>query len=186
MTVLFQIGGGSGFWQLIWSMEEMGFFLFLFPFLLALAIVYGVLRYSLPDAIPKPATALISIIIAFFVMLYSSFNTMVAQFFMNLSGMGLIAGCGILIIVILLGLMGIKTEDITKNSVAKWSFVFTLIFIGIIIFFGAGAGWLIQVPYWSTTSEFWAAIFFVVILALVMWFFSREGEAEEKGKQTPS
>ncbi|RLJ09496.1 MAG: hypothetical protein DRP15_03575 [Candidatus Aenigmatarchaeota archaeon] len=173
MVVLFQLG--SAFPELLRNMEDLGFFLYLFPFLLALAIIYGVLTWALKDQLPKSARGLISIIFAFFVMLYSSWNEYIVTFFANLGGSGLIVGSGILFIVILLGLIGFDIKSLTgeKAGTSKWIFIFAIIIIGLLIFFGAGAGWLIEVPPWSTTSEFWTVIFFIFILALVMWWMGQ-------------
>ena len=60
------------FGTLVQNMASLGFFQFLFPFLLALAIIYGLLTFALKDRLPKSAMALISLILAFFVMIYSS------------------------------------------------------------------------------------------------------------------
>lgn len=169
---------------LIQNMRTMGFFQFLFPFLLALAIVYGVLSWSLKDQLPKSARGIVSIIVAFFVMLYSSWNSAIVSFFANVSGYWLIIGSGILFIVILLGLVGLKPADIISDNKAKWALVLAIVFIGILIFFGAGADALINMPDWSGTSEFWTIIFFVVILVIVVWWMgSGEGGGGEKPKK---
>ncbi|RLJ07930.1 MAG: hypothetical protein DRP13_03115 [Candidatus Aenigmatarchaeota archaeon] len=182
-VALFQFGGWSpqsgAFYQILLNMENMGFFLYLFPFLLALAIFYGVLKYTMGDRLPKSAIGLISIIFSFFVMLYSSWNYMIVSFFANLGGMGLIVGCGLLFVIILLGITGFKINEVFSGTMSKWAFILTMIFIGVLIFFGAGAGWLIQLPYWSTAEEFWTALFFIVILALAMWWLGGS-EAEKK------
>ena len=171
MAVLFQFGG---FQQIIQNMQQMGFFQFLFPFLLALAIIYGLLNWALKDRFTKAANGLISIIIAFFVMLYSSWNVAIVAFFANISGYFLIVGSGLLFVVLLLAIFGIKTSDIVTGN-AKWVFILLIIFIGALIFFGAGGDLLIGTPSWATNSDFWTILFFIIILALVMWFFGKEG-----------
>ena len=185
-VALFQFGGWSpqygAFYQILLNMENMGFFLYLFPFLLALAIFYGVLKYTMGDRLPNSAIGLISIIFSFFVMLYSSWNYMIVSFFANLGGMGLIVGCGLLFVIILLGITGFKINKVFDTGISKWAFILTMIFIGVLIFFGAGAGWLIQLPYWSTTEDFWTALFFIVILALAMWWLGT-GKGEEEAKK---
>ena len=178
-VVLFQLGGVFNPQILVNNMENMGFFLYLFPFLLALAIFYGILKYTMGNKLPNSAIGLISIIFSFFVMLYSSWNTMIVSFFANLGGMGLVVGSGLLFVIILLGITGFKIGDVFSGTVSKWAFVLTIIFIGVLIFFGAGAGWLIQLPSWSNTGEFWTALFFIVILALAMWWLGGS-EAEKK------
>ena len=162
--------------QLVQNMSRMGFFQFLFPFLLALAIVYGLLTYALKEQIPKSARALVSLIAAFFVMLYSSWNVMVVNFFANLFGPFLAVATGILVIVMLFALVGFKVETLTQGKYSKWVLVLLMVFIGIVLFFGAGASYLINVPGFAMNSDFFTVIFFIIILAVVMFWLSKEGE----------
>lgn len=164
----------DGFQLLITNMQNMGFFQFLFPFLLALAIIYGLMTFALKEQIPKSARGVISLIVAFFVMLYSSWNSMIVQFFANISGQWLIVASGILFILILLGLTGFKAEKLFEKGWAKWATVLVIVFIGALIFFGAGGGMFFNLP---LTSDFWTIIFFVIILAIVVFWF---GQGEEK------
>lgn len=172
----------AAFQTLIQNMMRMEFFQFLFPFLLALAIIYGLLRYALPKQIPKSAAGVISLIIAFFVMLYSSWNYMIVQFFANLGGGFLIVGSGILFLVILLGLVGLKPEEIWQKGKAKWIVVLLVVFIASVIFFGAGGTMLVGIPSWAANTDFWTIIFFVVILAIVIFWMG--AEAEQKGEKS--
>jgi hypothetical protein len=172
----------GAFGILIQNMNRLGFFQFLFPFLLALAIVYGLLKFSMKDKLPNSAMGVISLIIAFFVMLYSSWNVMIVSFFANLSGMWLVVATGILFIIILLALTGKTPEDLMGDSKAKWVIVLVLVFIGILIFFGAGGAWLVDIPTGVITSDFWTILFFIVILAIVVFWLGSEGG----GKAAPS
>jgi hypothetical protein len=177
LSVLFQVGVGlGGFQQMIQNMVSLGFFQFLFPFLLSLAIIYGVLNWGAGDKIGKSAAGLIALILSFFVMLFASANPGIVQFLQNISGAGLVAGTGILFLVILLGLLGVKTSDVFKTE--GWKFVFVLIIIiaVLVIFFGAGAGALI--PGITIPSDWWTILFFIVILAIVLWFLGG-GKAEK-------
>ena len=169
------------FGTMVMNLQNMGFFLYLFPFLLALAIFYGILYWVFYDKekpkLPKSAIALISIVLAFFVMLYSSWNVMIVQFLANLSGAGLIVGCGILFIAILLGLMGFNIEGLTNASAgrSKWIFLIGVIVIGILIFFGAGGDAFGLIPDWSNNGEFLTALFVIAIIGLAVWWLGSEG-----------
>lgn len=169
----------GAFQILIQNMNRLGFFQFLFPFLLALAIVYGLMTWALEKQIPRAARGVISLIIAFFVMLYSSWNVMIVNFFANLSGIWLVVATGILFIVILLALAGQRPDELMKGAKAKWIAVLVLIFIGIVIFFGAGGAWLVSIPGWSANPDFWTILFFIVILAIVIFWLGQEKEGGE-------
>ena len=174
----------AAFETLVQNMSRLGFFQFLFPFLLALAIFYGLLSWALKEQIPKTARGIISLILAFFVMLYSSWNVMIVNFFAMISGQFLIVATGIIFIVMLLAFTGTKPQDLMQGSKAKWIVVLLIVFIGIVIFFGAGAAWLINVP--GIPSDFWTVLFFIVILAVMMfWMGQEEGGGEAAPAAAP-
>lgn len=182
MTLIFQAGILS---QLPANMQNMGFFLLLFPFLLSLAIFYGILYYVFYSGdeasrkLPKSAIALISIILAFFVMLFSSQNPSIVLFFSQLTGAGLIVGSGILFVAVLLGLMGFKIENLTNKDFAgkgRWVFIIGVIVIGILLFFGAGGNTFGLVPDFAMNGEFLTALFVIGIIGLAVWWLGSEGE----------
>ena len=159
------------------NMVSLGFFQFLFPFLLALAIFYSIIHFAAGERIPKSANGLISLILGFFVMLFSSANPQIVGFFQNISGTGLIVGTGILFLVILLGILGFNTKDLfdPKDKNWKWIFVLVVIVATIVLFFGAGAGAFL--PGITVGQDWFTIIFFVVMLAIVLWFLGREGNS---------
>jgi hypothetical protein len=177
MTLLFQVGGV--FPQILQNMQNMGMFLYLFPFLLALAIFYGILKWSLGERIPKSGTALISIILSFFVMLYTSWNTQIVAFFAQLSGAGLIVASGILFAAILFGLMGFKIETLMgdQNKKGKWIFILGILLIAFLIFMGAGGGSFGLIPAWSNSGEFLTVIFVIAIIGIAVWWLGEENGA---------
>jgi len=164
----------GAFYILLQNMSRLGFFQFLFPFLLALAIIYGLLSWALKEQLPKSARGLISLIFAFFVMLYTSWNTMIVSFFANLSGAWLVVATGLLFIVILFALVGYDVKKLTEGKTSKWALVLLLVFIGIVIFFGAGGAMLMNIPGWTMSSDFWTVLFFIVILAIVVFWLGQE------------
>lgn len=182
LPVLFQISlGFGGFQQMIQNMTNLGFFQFLFPFLLALAIFYGILMWAFKEKMPRSAVGLISLILAFFVMLFASANPSLILFLQNISGTGLIVGTGILFLIILLGLTGFNISDLVgaKKSAGERLLLLLIIAIVIVLFFGAGTSFLL--PSVSVGSDFWTIIFFVIIFAVVLWFLGREEGGGGKG-----
>jgi hypothetical protein len=179
--LLAQFGGLS---TLIYNMQSMGFFQFLFPFLLVLAVVYGVLIYALPREFPKSAKGLISLIIAFFVMLYAASTFNIAQVLAQMFGSTvLMVGSGILILVIILGILGITPSNLWKKQKegeqvtgAGWVIVLLVVIVGILVVFGTGIESVIGIPGWIGSSDLWTIIFFLVILAVVFYFLKSEKE----------
>jgi hypothetical protein len=161
------------------NLNQMGFFQFLLPFLLILAIVYGVIRFAAPEKFDKSAAGLISIIIAFFFMNYSGgAGVAVANFFTSIFGATGIILTGILVVVLLLGLMGIKFSGeggLTTGNKGKWIFAGAAIFIGFLVFLGAGGVMDFPTNILGVAGDDVATIvFFVVILAIALWWLGRE------------
>ena len=180
--VLFQFGA---FQQIIQNMQNMGFFLYLFPFLLALAFIYGIMFKTMGNTFPKPAIGLISIILSFFVMLFVSWNPGIVTFFASISGTGLLVLSGLLFIIILFGMVGYDYKKLFSDDkkYSKWIWILAIIFIGLVLFFGAGAGSFINMPSWSMTSEFWTALFFIAIIAAVVMWLGNENNSGGGGEK---
>jgi len=157
---------------MVLGLEKMGFYLYLFPFLLTLALTYGVLSYALEKQLEKSARAVISIVAGFFVMLFSFFNPGIVAFFANTFGYTLIAGAGFLVMLILLGLVGMKPEDITKNEKAKWAMTGVIILIAIIIFTVSAASAIFGSEFIEGT-EIWTIALLIVILGFSAWFVTQ-------------
>ncbi len=188
LGLLFQIGIGTGSstWNAIISeLGNLGVFVFVLPFLLALAVFYGVLMFAFKDKMPKSAIGIISLVMAFFVMLYTSYNVMIAGFFAALGGSALIVGSGILVAVIFLGLIGFNVEKLTAGDKSKWLFILGIIAIAVLIFFGAGAQWFVPIGNVTVSQQFQVAVFFIIILALAIWWLGggKEEQPPAQGAQ---
>jgi len=166
----------SIFDTLVMNMQSMGLFQFLFPFLLALAIFYGILEFALKDRVKKGPIGLISVVMAFFVMLFAASNPMIVGFFSMLGGTTLIVASGILVIMIFIGLAGFELKTIFGKGYMMWFFVFAIILIGLIVFFGAGGGYFFNVPSFFISSDFTTVIIVILIIAAAMYFMTHEGE----------
>lgn len=157
---------------MVLGMEKIGVYLYLFPFLLTLAVTYGILSFTMEKQLERSARAVISIVMGFFVMLFSLWNPGIVVFFATAFGFTLIVGAGLLVIIILLGLIGIKFEDLTKNEKAKWMFTGSLILIGIIIF-AVSAGSALFGTNFLESTEILTIAMLLAILGFSMWFISQ-------------
>lgn len=168
------------FQGIINNMQSMGFFQYLFPFLLALAIIWGLMKSTpkIKEMFPDQAKALISIIFAFFVMLYTSWNSMIVSFFANLGGTFLVLASGIIFIILLTGLIGFHPWELISgdkgNKWAMYGVALLIVFFLILVLMGAGAGWLIPIPGISLGSDFWTVVFVIAILAIAFWAMTQK------------
>jgi hypothetical protein len=164
---------------MVQNLVRMEFFQLLFPFLLALAIAYGVLTWVFKGKLPNSAIGLISLIFAFFAMLYSSMDPTVYLFLTNISGVWLVVASAILFLIVILGVLGISFNEIGKWKWPQFAIALIVVLILVVMIFGATPFGL---PYWaaSFTSDLWTIIFFVVILAIVLYFLTKEKEGKKE------
>lgn len=173
---------------MVTNLENMGFFQYLFPFLLAFAILYGVLKWVFRDKIEPRVVALISVVLSFFVMLYSAYNTWLYQFLASASGVWLGMATVLLFIVVLAALAGINLHDFLgeeKRSWLKYLIVLVIAYIVIVSFFGTGS-YASFLPFWITSGDLWTVLLVIIILAIVFWFVGGEGDkkaGEGEGKE---
>ncbi len=177
----------SPFESLLGNLNQLGFFQFLLPFLLTMAIVYGLLRFSLHKILDKSASGLVAIVVSFFVMNYSGqVGIQIAMFFTQIFGSGVIVLTGLLVIIMFLAIVGINVTDVfgwkeqgEKGSKTHiWVTLLLLAFIGFLVFLGAGGAAFLNIPTDVLLGQdTWAIIFVLIIIALAMWFLMG---AEEK------
>lgn len=163
------------------SLVQMDFFQVLFPFLLALAIFYGVLRWATKDKIDKGPVALISIILSFFVMLYAKSIPGLSWMITQLSGSTLAVAVVILFVIVVLGLMGLKLEDLKKKE--SWVIILAVLVVLYIIFagvWGLAPGIILGIPWLGGYTDIWTIILFIVIIAIAWHFMTKEGGEEKK------
>ncbi|MBN2330725.1 MAG: hypothetical protein JXC85_02820 [Candidatus Aenigmarchaeota archaeon] len=173
---------------MVTNLENMGFFQYLFPFLLAFAILYGILKWVFRDKIEPRVVALISVVLSFFVMLYSAYNTWLYNFLANASGVWLGMATVLLFIVVLAALAGINLHEFLgeeKRSWLKYLIIIVIAYVVIVSFLGTGA-YYSYLPFWLTSGDLWTVLLVIIILAIVFWFVggeektgAKEGEKKE-------
>lgn len=182
---LAQFGGGLS--NLVQNLLNLEFFQLLFPFLLGMTIVYVLIQWAAGDRIGNAPNAMISIIVGFFVMLYFSWNPTLYATLTTMSGVLLMVASAILFFIILLALVGVKIEELGKEEEGKGLKVILILiiaFIVIVIVFGATP---FGIPYWLTGSDFWTILFFIVIIAIVLYFLGKKpSEGKKKEGEPPS
>jgi len=181
------------FETMVQNMQRMEFFQYLFPFLLSFALLYGLMQYVFGKEKlgGNRIHALISIVLSFFVMLYSSYNTWLYTFLTTASGVWLGFATIVLLLVLVLALAGVNIHDLLgdeKNKWIKYLVVLIIIYIALMAILGQGGLFSAYLPYWLTGSDLWTVIFVIIIIAIVFWFVGGEdkggaGAPAEKPKE---
>lgn len=166
--------------SMLQNLLQMEFFQLLFPFMLALAIIYGVLSKT-ESWLPKSARGIVSIILAFFVMLYSSMNPALYLFLTGLSGPWLMIATALIFLIIIFTMVGL---DITKigDKEKGWNWktgAFALIIVFIFVAFFAGYSGFGIGGINIMSSDLWSILFFVVILGIVMHYLTKDEPAKK-------
>jgi small-conductance mechanosensitive channel len=150
------------------NLKGAGFILVLL-WLLTLAIVYGVLAHV---NIPKSMTArgVISIAIAFLVLLAAAGKPAEAAFIQNLVTAAVLIAFGMLIVLIFLEMVG-QRGIFEKHP---RFFAGAIILLVILIFIGAGGLGIINIPSISISDPILAILFFLVVMGVAVWVMFRE------------
>ncbi len=161
---------GSVIGQMIHNLEGIGFFAYVLPWLLTLAIVYGVLEhYEMPQS--SSARGVIAIVAAFVVLPVGG----LIEPFLREMVTGLIAiGMGIIVAIIFVELLGYKTAEV-QNVFHAHPKVFGIILavLAVLVFIGAGGMDLVGFDI-RVEGEIVTLLAFLVIISLGVWFISRE------------
>ena len=148
------------------------FFVYIFPWMLTLAIVYGILEhYKIPSS--QSARGVISIVAAFLVL---PVGPMIAPFLTNMVKSLIVIGVGILVALIFVELLGYKVGK-GENIFEKYpvGFGVILIIIAILVFIGSGGMELLNINI-QIDSNVLSALFFFAIMIFGVWCMTAKGE----------
>lgn len=123
------------FTPLLGNLNQLGFYKFVLPWLFTLAIVYGVmLKVKLFDEKQQSLNGIIALVAAFFVVNYTPAGFALDSFFTQVFGVGILILTGIFVVLLLMGLVGLKGEDIFKAENIKGGGLAIILLIAFIIF----------------------------------------------------
>jgi hypothetical protein len=148
------------------------FFVYLFPWMLTLAIVYGILEhYKIPKS--QSARAVISLVAAFLVL---PLAPSLAAFLTDMVKSLLVIAVGILTMLIFVEMLGYKVgkgENIFEKHPVGFGII--MILIAIMVFVGAGGLELLDLEV-TIGSDLLAALFFLGAMTLGVWWMTAKGD----------
>ncbi len=108
------------FTPLLGNLNQLGFYRFFMPWLFTLAIIYGLmLKTKLFDQTEKTMNGVIALVVAFFVVNFTPVGFGLDAFFTQIFGVGILILTAIFVVLLLMGLVGLKGEDIFKAENLK-------------------------------------------------------------------
>lgn len=148
------------------------FFVYLFPWMLTLAIVYGILEhYKIPKS--QSARAVISLVAAFLVL---PLAPGLASFLTGMVKGLLVIAVGILTMLIFVEMLGYKVgtgENIFEKHPVGFGII--MILIAVMVFVGAGGLELLDLKV-TIGSDLLAALFFLGAMTLGVWWMTAKGD----------
>ena len=139
---------------LVSNLNQLGFFGFLLPWIFIFAVAFGILVKSKVLGEDKRVDAVVSIVLAFFVVGFG--GPFLADFFVSLFGIAAMIIEGILVLVLFMGVAGISLDKISDNKAVLVFFVG----LALVLFFVALGGLFVRV-----SNDTAATILIIIVLA---------------------
>lgn len=161
---------GSLIGQMVQNLEQTGFFAYVLPWLLTLAVTFGILEhYEVPKSVS--ARGVIALVAAFLVL---PAGALIAPFLQSLVKGLVVVGAGILVAIIFVEMLGFKAADV-ENVFEKHPRTFSvlMIILGVLVFIGAGGLQFINVDL-NVSGELITLLFFLGVISIGVWFITSE------------
>lgn len=145
---------------LVSNLQQLGFFGFLLPFILFLAVFYALLvKSKLTDN--NKIIGVISLVLAFFIVGYG--GPAFGNFLVSLFGNASVIIAGILVIILFIAMAGLDVSKLGGNG----SVIAAIVGIGIVLFFVSVGSLGIRI-----SNDFIAIVFVIVIMGIAIFFIA--------------
>ncbi len=154
---------------LLGNLGRIGFFNFVLPWLFTLAVIYGILLKSkLFDGQPA-INGLLAIVVSFFVVNYTPVGFGLDTFFTRIFGMGVLILVVIFVVLLFMGLVGLKGEDIFKaeNLGGGTAVALLLGLVGFLMFSFGG---------FNISADIITIVVVMIMIIFAVLFISRGGK----------
>ena len=166
------------------TLKAMGFYDFVLPWLLAFSIVFGILqtvnvfKKSGGTNANTPNTsvdAVIGLVVAFYLTLFTPYAGFLSSFFSKLFGSSIIVISGVLVLLMFLGIFGLKSTQFTKGSMKYIIILVALILAGLLFANANSSVFSFGGANFNSSEAMTMLVFFGIIIA-VIWFVVNEGK----------
>lgn len=164
-----------GFDILIENLSNIGFYNFFLPFLLILALTYGILKTINFSGGDTGVIAVISIAVAFLTLggLYFFVRPDFFPLLFSSLSIYLIAIFGIILI---LGLLGVKIENLSEQNWFKALALIVAIMLVLATLFSITGFWdvILNLRFTEDALQVFLTVLLIIALVLIIWFIMRE------------
>ncbi len=174
------------FIQLQNTLKAAGFYDFVLPWLLAFAVSFGILQtvkvFKKGDNSNTSVDAIIAIVIAFYLTLFTPFPGFLSSFFSRLFGSSIIVLSGILVLLMFVGIFGLKSDTFTQDPKVKFGILIVALIAGGLLFFNAQAGVFSFGDIRVAGGELLTLLIFFGIIGTVIYFVTKPEKAQTQGQ----
>ncbi len=163
------------FVQLQNVLKAAGFYDFVLPWLLAFAVSFGILQTV--NIFKKPGKesntsvdAIIAIVIAFYLTVFTPFPGFLSAFFSKLFGSSIIVLSGVLVLLMFVGIFGLRSDEFTKDPKVKFGILIVALVAAGLLFFNAQAGVFSFGDIRVAGGELLTLLVFLGIIGAVIYF----------------
>lgn len=171
------------------TLKAMGFYDFVLPWLLAFAMVFGILQtvkiFKKGDASNTSVDAVIGLVVAFYLTLFTPYSGFLSSFFSKLFGSSIIVLSGVLVLLMFIGIFGFKSETLFHGTKAKMAVVALALVLAGGLFINANVGVFSFGGTNFDSGEIMTFLVFFGIIAAVIWFVVK-GDTTETPEIDPA
>ncbi len=174
------------FVQLQNVLRAAGFYDFILPWLLAFSVSFGILQtvqiFKKADKSNTSVDAIIAIVIAFYLTIFTPFPGFLSSFFSKLFGSSIIVLSGVLVLLMFVGIFGLKSDTFTQDPKVKFGILIVALIAAGLLFFNAQAGVFSFGDIRVAGGELLTLLVFLGIIGAVIYFVVQgggEGDAQE-------
>ncbi|MBI1972166.1 MAG: hypothetical protein HYS53_02595 [Candidatus Aenigmarchaeota archaeon] len=163
------------------TLKAMGFYDFVLPWLLAFSIVFGILqtvnvfKKGKEDKPNTSVDAVISLTVAFYLTFFTPYSGFLSSFFSKLFGSSIIVLSGVLVLLMFVGIFGLKSSEFTTGSF-KYAVIVIALILAAGLFINANSGAFSFGGADFNPSELLTMLVFFGIIGAVIWFVVHEGK----------
>ncbi len=151
------------------NMNRLGFFEFLMPWILFLAIIFAVLKKSEVFGEEISVNAVIAAVVSFFIINYTPVGMTLGTFFTTLFGLAAVIIAGLLVGILFIGMAGIKPEELLGKA-NKTAIAVLLGFLALIAFISVGG-----MSFFNIDSDLVITLFMLLLMLFAIMFIANSG-----------
>ncbi len=151
------------------NMNRLGFFEFLMPWILFLAIIFAILKKSEVFGEEISVNAVIAAVVSFFIINYTPVGMTLGTFFTTLFGLAAVIIAGLLVGILFIGMAGIKPEELLGKA-NKTAIAVLLGFLALIAFISVGG-----MSFFNIDSDLVITLFMLLLMLFAIMFIANSG-----------